>query len=402
MFRCEEVLRVLLCGFRSTGPKAVLAFLVFANATISPSLAAPPPAVQWTQTPATQESSCSFGITMDTAGNLYTVGESNGTVFGVPSSYGQHYVAKYTANGNLAWENQWVEGTGTVFGLAVDGAGDVFMADGGLDKKFSQSGTLLWQTDVQERAEGVAVDTAGNSYVCGMSGTGYPSVSKVNSLGKLLWTSQLPSTGVASAVAVDGQGNAAIAGNSDYNGATQTQLGYAAGFDAVGNLLWSKQYGSVGTYNDVTSVAADGYGGIYMTGDIGQSGALAFAKYDQLGNQQWARNITYDGRANSIASDSNGAEYVCTNYAIDKYDLSGNLVGQFPMPVEAFPLAYSAGAFGIARSDSSNSYVSYYSVPEPSTLVLLGIGAVSLFGLRLTTRKGWRMSLRADCRRQRG
>jgi hypothetical protein len=322
---------------------------------------------------------------MDTSGNLYTVGDSNGTVFGVPSSFGQSYVAKYTPNGNLAWKDQWSNDDSGCSGVAVDGAGNVFMADRGLDRKFSPSGTLLWQTAVPLTGASVAVDTAGDSYVCGTSSTGYPSVSKIDSYGTLLWTSQLPSAGSAYAIAVDGHGDAVVTGNSNYNGATGTQLGYAAEFNAMGNLLWNKQYGSVGTYTDVPSVAVDGSGGIYMTGNIGLNGQLVFAKYDQSGNQQWAQDIGPDGRGNSIATDSNGAEYVCTTFAIDKYDLSGNLVDQFPMRVEGFALAYSAGAFGIARGD--NSYVSYYSVPEPSTFVLLGIAAVSLLAYACRRRR---------------
>ena len=187
------------------------------------------------------------------------------------------------------------------------------------------------------------MDTTGNSYVCGIGNTGYLSLSKVDSSGTLLWTSQLPFTGAGCEVAVDGQGNAVMTATSTSDGATRTQFGYSAEFDPAGNLLWDKQYGSIGTYSAVTSVAVDGYGGIYLTGNIGLNGERAFAKYDQSGNQRWARDITPDARANSIASDPNGAEYVCTGSGIDKYDLSGNLVDQFPMPVYGFKLAYSAG-----------------------------------------------------------
>ena len=97
------------------------------------------PVLQWTQAPSTQAWECSFGVAMDTAGNLYTVGGSDGTVFGVPSSSGQHYIAKYTPNGNLAWENQW-SASGRAFGVAVDRAGNVLMADGELDKNFRRLG----------------------------------------------------------------------------------------------------------------------------------------------------------------------------------------------------------------------------------------------------------------------
>jgi hypothetical protein len=258
------------------------------------------------------------------------------------------------------------------------------MADGELDKEFSASGVLLWQTRVELVGNSVAVDTTGNSYVCGIGNTGYPSVSKVDSAGRLLWTSQLPFAGAGWAVAVDGQGNAVMTGNAPYDGGTLSQFGFAAEFDSTGNLLWDKEYGSPGVYSDVESVAVDRYGGIYLTGTIGPNGEREFVKYDPSGNQQWARNITPDGRANSIASDPNGAEYVCTGSGIDKYDLSGNLVDQFPMPVGGFSLAYSAGEFGIAGATSDSpgeSYVSCYLVPEPSTLVLLSMGLVMLLAL---------------------
>lgn len=374
----------------SAGMKAVALFMAALLANNSPSFALQA-TWQWTNTPATGAWSCSFGVAMDSAGNLYTVGSSDGSILGVPAGGSKSYVAKYSSDGTLLWGNQWA-GTGD-FGITVDSSGNVLIADSGWDKKFSPAGQLLWQTNVNQYGMAIAVDPNGNSYITGGGTSGYPCVTKVDSSGTRLWTTNLTSIfqGSGSAIAVDAAGNVVITGHSNYS--SGTQFGLLARLDSAGNLLWDKQYGIQGQYTNTYSVAVDAVGGIYVTSQhISSTGGNGLAKYDSYGNQQWVLGETYDGSVMPIALDPNGAEYLSTLSGVRKYDPSGNLLAQFSIGSPPFRLAYGNNAFGIAGSMSDNSrlnsYVSCYAIPEPSALALLGVGAIGLLTCVWRRRRG--------------
>lgn len=385
--RCAMILSVRSLPFSRLGQKAIVASALILLMTAVESLATQP-RLKWTQTPATSEMSCTFGVTMDSAGNLYTVGRSDGTVFGVPSTgTNQGYVAKYSPTGALLWSNQWSNG-GLLFGIATDANGSVLIANGSVTK-FSASGDRLWQAVANQSSNAIAVDAAGNSFIAGSGGTyGNPCVSKVSPSGAVLWTTPLTSLlpGSGYDIAVDGQGNSVITGHSNLSNGTQ--YGFAAMLNSAGSLLWNKQYGAQGNYCNVASAGVDSSGGVYLTGGgmllPGSTGSNALVKYDYSGNQQWSKDIGPDGRANSIAVDPMGGEYVCTGTGkITKFSASGAIVDEFTISQSGFELAYGNGTFGIANSrnvsGTMSSYVSCYLAPEPSTLAFVGIGAISLF-----------------------
>jgi len=205
-------------------------------------------------------------ITTDSVGNLYVVGLTT------------------SANFPTANASQPTSGGGQQ---------DAFIA------KLNPSGTaLLYSTyiggDGQETASSIAVDSSGNAYVTGFTGsTNFPAkealqaanrgssnafVMKLNAAGALTYSTLLGGSAndTGTGIAVDSSGNFYVAGittspNFPMMNATQNALsgaadGFVAKFNASGNqLLFSTYLG--GTSSDAAmSLAIDSSGNLYLTG----------------------------------------------------------------------------------------------------------------------------------------
>jgi hypothetical protein len=228
---------------------------------------------------------------------------------------------------------------------------DIFLA------KYNSAGTVLWAKRAggtnQDIANSVAVDAAGNVFICGYFqsdtivfgttslvnvGTGHDYfVAKYDAAGNVLWAKDAGGSGYehANGVATDASGNAIITGyfssaSFSIGTTTLTNAGnwdpFVAKYDASGNVLWAKW--ANGLYLDqANAVTTDAAGNIYITGYFG-SNSLMFgttsishtgpttsydiftAKYNSAGTFQWAR-----------AAGGSPSE---VSYAIDT-DVSGNV-----------------------------------------------------------------------------
>lgn len=197
-----------------------------------------------------------------------------------------------------------------------------------------------------DMASSLAVDASGNVYVTGTSysaGTYDDIVTiKYNSSGVQQWVQVYNGPGNgndgASKVAIDGNGNAVIAGWSN---------GGSTGIDIVtlkygpnGAIQWVQRYNGPSNGDDYSSsMALDISGNIYVAGStagIGTGLDYTTIKYNSLGDQQWVRRYNYVNAGNdyarSIAVDKSGNSYVAGyfyvpttqyNYATLKYDSSG-------------------------------------------------------------------------------
>lgn len=179
--------------------------------------------------------------------------------------------------------------------------------------KFNSAGVPLWVKSVnavvnQTRASGVATDSAGNIYVCGVFfGTGSfnfgsgalsstnnnnnPYLIKYDPNGNVLWTRGL-TTGTANneanAIAVDASGNVYVGGyiggtgTFDYNG--QTVTGVIAGrnmvvvkYDTSGTVMWARGVSTGALTSDIKGLAIDATtGDLIIVGQQTNAGMLTF------------------------------------------------------------------------------------------------------------------------------
>jgi hypothetical protein len=268
-------------------------------------------------------------IAVDAAANVYAAGITDGALGG-PSAGGRDaWVKKLNGDGVEQWVRQYgTAGEDTAEGVAVDSAGNVYVAGwtqgnlggtsaGSMDiylRKLDASGAVLWTRQVGnssfEVAHGVAVDSAGNVLVLGFTnGTlGAASVGgtdlvvlKYTPAGSLLWTQQLGTAvgdsdvevavGPLDAIYALGHTTGAIEGTS----AGSTDV-FVRKLNADGSTAWTQQWGSAG--NDYpTSLDVDASGNVYIAGST--AGALngpnagkddAFlTRLDPAGNVAWSR-----------------------------------------------------------------------------------------------------------------
>lgn len=159
-------------------------------------------------------------VAVDNSGNVFVTG--NGV-----SNYSRDYVTiKYAYNGVSLWTNTY-SGPGHSYdqaiGIAVDGAGNVFVAGRSIDEvvnyatiKYSNDGVPLWtnryhaysgRIPIDSITAAITVDAGGNVFV-----TGFPATVQYSDLGVPLWMGSVG--GTATAIAADGSGNVFVAGYS--------------------------------------------------------------------------------------------------------------------------------------------------------------------------------------------
>ena len=200
--------------------------------------------------------------------------------------------------------------TGDLGGVNADGQ-DAFLA------KYSASGTLAWTTQFDttgfDFATAGAIDHVGQIYVAGYTTDDFfvPSnddrdafLAKFDPLGQLLWTRKFGTANVIDqgwAVAVDGVGNVLVAGVTQGSLGGPNQGGndvFLLKLNASGDVLWSLQVGTPASDRS-RSIAVDAVGNVYLGGlTEGSLGGPSLGrtdafllKFDPAGNQQWARQF---------------------------------------------------------------------------------------------------------------
>ena len=218
------------------------------------------------------------GIAVDEEGNAYVTG------FSYNGSNNDIVTIKYDSNGNPVWLDE------------------VRTYDGGLD----------------DEAAAIAVDAVGNIYVAGFSqgsGTGYDFITiKYDTNGQELWAVRYEenSDDKAAALAVDTAGNVFVTGLSS-NGANNDYV--TIKYDSSGIEKWAIRYNNGGT-DEATDIAVDLAGDVYVTGRS-QGSDTDFdyytIKYDNSGNLIWRARYNYADRvdeATAIAVDVAGNVFV--------------------------------------------------------------------------------------------
>ena len=235
---------------------------------------------------------------------------------------------------NIAAELRVVDGghDWDVWGpMFVEGAKYVFRF---LDKApATPMKATLTGTAQEERAGGVAADSAGNVYqalAAGGSVGGQPYVGdkdlvlvKDSPTGTRLWTRELGSARLERAygVAIDPAGNVVVTGytNGDLDGGhagNTTDDVFVVKFDPAGNRLWLRQFGVPGVADRGYALATDAAGNIYVTGytrgDLAATNQgdkdIYIAKLDPAGAQTWVQQFgsTGEDKAWGIAALADG------------------------------------------------------------------------------------------------
>jgi hypothetical protein len=304
-------------------------------------------------------------IARDASGNIYITGPSDATWGSPIRSFGgfiDAYVAKLNSSGGLLWMT-FLGGTeyDESYDIAVDSGGNVYVVgvsegswgtplnpfNSGFDAflvKLNSSGAIQWNTFTGGASEGdgVVLDAGGNPYISGYSNFSWGSpvspiiggvdafAAKYNSSGALQWNTFLGGSGFDAAwnLTADSAGNIYLTGNSSatwgspvnpYTGAADV---FAAKLNPSGVRQWHTFFG--GTGNDFgILITADAAGNTYVTGSSGSSwgsplrgfGGIddAFAvKLNSSGTRVWNTFLggAGDDWGNSIALDGAGNLYV--------------------------------------------------------------------------------------------
>ncbi len=283
------------------------------------------------------------GVANDAPGNTYMTGYFTGTVDFDPAhapadgsdvltarGTTDAYVAKYAADGSLAWARRMggdaptdpAVGAPDIGGaVAIDAAGNVYVAGGftgaadfgpfaltsagsrdGFVAKLDPAGVVKWATRwgtaADDFAHGLGLDAAGNVYALsgsfvGNAGNG-TDVLKLAPTGAVTWD-RFINTHLAAAgrLAVDAAGNVYVAGTFqqgvDFDPGAKTywvnsgpgSAGYALKLTTAGKFAWVSPFvgqtaGSSYGYSLASGVAVDGAGGVIVGGSYGGSMSVDF------------------------------------------------------------------------------------------------------------------------------
>lgn len=205
----------------------------------------------WTRQHGTENYETSAGIAVSPAGNVFVAGDSDGIMDTGTGSPGAGvsldlFVARFLPDGSLGWVRQrGSESSELVFGIAVDNAGDSYMAgltDGSMDNN-TNAGTGTVDIFL------VKIDDSGNWQYTVQSGT--------------------PADDIAFGVATDNAGNVYLAGTTtgDLEGTGNAGLldAFLAKYDPAGAVRYVRQFGT--EFEDSAFGLAVGRdGGVHITG----------------------------------------------------------------------------------------------------------------------------------------
>ena len=332
-------------------------------------------------------------VTTDVAGNVIVTGsfESKYLIFGTDTvknplvATDDVFVIKYDSSGNFVWAT----GSGQVgdnFGYAIttDASNNIFVAG-----SFNSSSISF------------------GSSVLSNSGTGTDDMFlvKYNSSGTVAWATRATgkNNDMATALGTDATGNIYVSGRfaSDTMFFNSTALINSGAYDAfiakyntTGHVVWAKSISTGTTINYAYSLSVDDTANVIIAGNFG-NGTITFgastitnsnagtydlfiAKYDSLGNAQWANTTGGAGSvANGVAKDVTGNIYLSGNYSDSSFYFGTNLLlnaGINTGTTDMFVAKYSQGATIVVNVTSPAYGIALY--PNPAD----GIINVALTG----------------------
>lgn len=282
---------------------------------------------RWTVQFGTQFGTIAQAVAVDSSGNLYVGGYTEGSLpgftnaggapLGAITNWNDAFLRKYTGDGTELWTQQFGhERHDEILGVVADGSGNLFITGytdgafvgftnpGGRDafvRKYDAEGNVLWtQQFGSDSAAGaqpndkgldIGLDAQGNIYVAGSTSGQFQGgesggsidgfVRKLDSNGGILWTQQFggEDDDTADAIAVDVDGTVFIGGNTESSIPGARGVGVADGFskslDTDGGDRWTRAAGT--RRIDGARDIAQSSSGVYLIGgtegEIGPGGA---------------------------------------------------------------------------------------------------------------------------------
>jgi hypothetical protein len=320
------------------------------------------------------------GVAMDAAGDVYVadVGNSRIQKFSNTGTYITQWGSPGSGNGQLNFPQ----------GVATDADENVYVADTGNHRiqKFSNTGTYITQWGSPGSGDGqfnnpagMATDAAGDVYVADRLNN---RIQKFSNTGTYLlqWGSQGTGNGQfidPSGVATDADGYVYVADTNNHR---------IQKFSNTGTYLlqWGSQGTGNGQFTNPHSVATDGAGDVYVT-DVGNN---RVQKFTGTGSYvcQWGTSGIGDGQFNSpqgVALDADGNVYVgdVLNYRIQKFGPSNNLPpdcsGAYPSVGELWPPKHQFQAvdiLGVTDPDGNPVTITVTGITQDEPLITIGGG----------------------------
>ena len=326
----------------------------------------------WSKQFGTDKDESITGVVIDSQGNVYVTGWTEGNLFGTNAGRGDIFIAKFSSDGNLIWGKQLGTKENEIpMDIAVDSDGNIYVVgatDGNLFgqvvrrwyddafvAKFSPEGELIWSkqfgTPGQDWATGVAVDNTNRViYVVGFLQIGefgdleaevfeevtYSEifVIKYSFEGDKVWEKHYGAEkdDTANKVCIDKRGNVYIVGEtSEWFNKNDNDNAFIVKLTSEGELVWGKEFGT-DERDYANDVCVDQNDNIYITG-VTNIGGLTWEtmdafirKYDNNGNLIWSAEIKTkeEDIGNSIITDKEGNIYIV---GFTKSNLFGNNLG---------------------------------------------------------------------------
>jgi hypothetical protein len=338
----------------------------------------------WTkQLGVASKSTYATSTSVDSSGNVYVAGYTNGSLDGnVLTGAQDSFVTKYDTTGTKLWTRQQGVSTKATYtwGISADSSGFVYVTgttNGNLNAntligiqdvfltKYDSSGNRIWvkqfgAPSATTYSKGISTDSLGNIYIAGYTDGGLDGyvktgaqdyfITKFDSTGTRVWTRQVGVTSqytFGTGISVDSSSNVYVTGYTtgplDGNALTGTQDLFIAKFDTLGTKLWTRLHGAAASITHANAISVDLSGNVYVAGNTngGLDGQLLhgvtdyfFAKFDSTGlHQSTIQNGTSGASVQGtfLGVDSASHIYVggITNYGIDGLAPLGTQSGFF-------------------------------------------------------------------------
>lgn len=278
-----------------------------------------------------------YSISIDSLGNVYTIGAFFGTIDFDPGPNDYFlvsdennpdiYIQKLDASGNLIWAKR-MGGSNVDYGysIAIDPLGNIYT-----------TGEFKGTADFDPGIGVHYLNSAGGKDIF---------IQKLDAFGNFKWAKQIGGTldDLGNSITIDQIGDVYITGQFsdtvDFAPSANPTILISEGnysafiskIDLNGNFIWARQISGTG-FSSGASIVVDSFGDIYSTGYFG--GTIVFnvgtdemtvvstgqsdmylEKIDALGHFIWAKTVedAFPGGANTIATDLLGHVYIAGGY----------------------------------------------------------------------------------------